>query len=60
MELIIQNVERMNSLFALAISNSLMVNIWQGQIGLWRGSQLEILETVLELNLRLFKSERPK
>jgi hypothetical protein len=55
-----QKIERSNSLFALATSNTLLVNIWTQQLGLFKGSQLAILEIVLELNLKLFRSEQPK
>lgn len=47
-------------MFALATSNTLLVNIWTQQLGLFRGSQLAILEIVLELNLKLFRAETPK
>jgi predicted DNA-binding transcriptional regulator len=55
-----QKTERCNSLFALSTSNTLLVNIWIHQLGLFKGSQMAILEIVLELNLKLFRSERPK
>jgi len=47
-------------LFALAVSHTLLINLWIQQIGLYRGSQLAILEIILELNLKLFGSEKPK
>jgi len=47
-------------LFALAVSHTLLINLWIQQIGLYKGSQLSILEIILELNLRLFGSEEPK
>jgi hypothetical protein len=53
-------VERRNSLFAFAISHTLLINIWIQQIGTFKGAQLEILEVILELNLKLFGVERPK
>jgi hypothetical protein len=37
-----------------------LINLWIQQIGLYKGSQLAILEIILELNLKLFGSERPK
>jgi hypothetical protein len=37
-----------------------LINLWIQQIGLYKGSQLAILEIILELNLRLFGSEQPK
>ena len=47
-------------MFALAVSHTLIINLWIQQIGLYKGSQLAILEIILELNLRLFGSEQPK
>ena len=47
-------------MFALAVSHTLIINLWIQQIGLYKGSQLAILEIILELNLRLFGSEEPK
>jgi hypothetical protein len=44
----------------LAVSHTLLINLWIQQIGLYKGSQLAILEIILELNLKLFGSERPK
>jgi hypothetical protein len=37
-----------------------MINIWTHQVGTWKGAQLEILEIILELNLKLFGTEKPK
>ncbi len=47
-------------MFALAVSHTLLINLWIQQIGLYKGSQLAILEIILELNLKLFGSEKPK
>jgi hypothetical protein len=44
----------------LAVSHTLLINLWIQQIGLYKGSQLAILEIILDLNLKLFGSERPK
>ena len=55
-----QKIERQNSLFAFAISHTLLINIWTHQVGTWKGAQLEILEIILELNLKLFGNEKPK
>ena len=51
-----KKIERRNSLFAFSISHTLLINIWIQQIGTFKGSQLEILEVILELNLKLFGS----
>jgi hypothetical protein len=49
--------EHMSSLFALAISDALMVNMWTNEVGRYRAASLGLLKTVFEVNMRLFKRE---
>ncbi|RMZ83871.1 hypothetical protein DV737_g1488, partial [Chaetothyriales sp. CBS 132003] len=49
-----QDFERKSSLFALATSEVLMVNIWEHQVGLYQGANMGLLKTVFEVNLQLF------
>ncbi|OAP61496.1 protein sey1 [Fonsecaea erecta] len=53
-----QDFERKSSLFALATSEVLMVNIWEHQVGLYQGANLGLLKTVFEVNLQLFLKDR--
>ncbi|CCH61377.1 hypothetical protein TBLA_0E03230 [Henningerozyma blattae CBS 6284] len=49
-----QDFERKAALFALAVSEVLIVNLWENQIGLYQGNNLALLKTVFEVNLSLF------
>ncbi|KAK5101207.1 Dynamin-like GTPase that mediates homotypic ER fusion [Lithohypha guttulata] len=53
-----QDFERKSSLFALATSEVLMVNIWEHQVGLYQGANMGLLKTVFEVNLQLFLRDR--
>lgn len=53
-----QDFERKSSLFALATSEVLMVNIWEHQVGLYQGANMGLLKTVFEVNLQLFQKDR--
>lgn len=53
-----QDFERKSSLFALATSEVLMVNIWEHQVGLYQGANMGLLKTVFEVNLQLFLKDR--
>ena len=49
-----QDFERKSALFSLAISEVLIVNLWENQIGLYQGANMGLLKTVFEVNLQLF------
>ena len=49
--------ERKAALFALALSEVVMVNMWQNDIGRYNASSIPLLKTVFEVNLQLFSSE---
>lgn len=53
-----QDFERKSSLFALATSEVLMINIWEHQVGLYQGANMGLLKTVFEVNLQLFLKDR--
>ncbi|KAK5661043.1 hypothetical protein OQA88_12422 [Cercophora sp. LCS_1] len=53
-----QDFERKSALFALAISEVLIVNIWEHQVGLYQGANMGLLKTVFEVNLQLFLKDR--
>lgn len=53
-----QDFERKAALFALSVSEVLIVNMWENQVGLYQGNNMGLLKTVFEVNLSLFgKSE---
>ncbi|KAG7890931.1 hypothetical protein KL936_002215 [Ogataea polymorpha] len=55
-----KDFERKSALFALSTSEILIVNIWEHQVGLYQGANMELLKTVFEVNLSLFHSNRQK
>jgi len=48
------NLERQTALFALTITELLIVNMWSNQVGLASGMNIETLRAIVEANLRLF------
>lgn len=52
--------ERQSALFALAVSDVLMINLWHHDIGREHGSGKPLLKTVLQENLKLFDSGKRK
>lgn len=50
--------ERKISLFALSMSEVLIVNMWHQDIGRYNASNYSLLKTVYELNLQLFAKSR--
>ncbi|ODV88037.1 hypothetical protein CANARDRAFT_26197 [[Candida] arabinofermentans NRRL YB-2248] len=55
-----KDFERKSALFALATSEVLIINIWEHQVGLYQGANMELLKTVFEVNLSLFHTNRQK
>ncbi|KAJ2854023.1 Dynamin-like GTPase that mediates homotypic ER fusion [Coemansia erecta] len=53
-----QDFERKSALFSLAISEVLIVNMWEHTVGLYNGANMGLLKTVLEVNLQLFGLQR--
>ncbi|QLQ82171.1 hypothetical protein HG537_0G04260 [Torulaspora globosa] len=53
-----QDFERKAALFAIAVSEILIVNMWEQQIGLYQGNNMALLKTVFEVNLSLFGKNR--
>lgn len=51
-----KDFERKACLFALSSSEILMVNVWENQIGLYQGNNMELLKIVFEVNLQLFQN----
>lgn len=49
-----QDFERKAALFAIAVSEVLIINLWEQQIGLYQGNNMGLLKTVFEVNLSLF------
>ncbi|SCU80792.1 LADA_0B09560g1_1 [Lachancea dasiensis] len=49
-----QDFERKAALFAIAVSEILIVNMWEQQVGLYQGNNMALLKTVFEVNLSLF------
>lgn len=53
--------ERKTSLFSLAVSSVLIVNIWYQDIGRYNAANLALLKTVFDIHLQLFESsEKPQ
>jgi len=48
--------ERQTSLYALAVAEVLLINMWEHDIGRYTASNYGILKTVFEVNLQLFDS----
>lgn len=55
-----KDFERKSALFALATSEVLIVNIFEHQVGLYQGANMELLKTVMEVNLSLFYKQHEK
>eukprot|EP00197_Chlamydomonas_leiostraca_P006826 CAMPEP_0202877232 /NCGR_PEP_ID=MMETSP1391-20130828/30312_1 /ASSEMBLY_ACC=CAM_ASM_000867 /TAXON_ID=1034604 /ORGANISM="Chlamydomonas leiostraca, Strain SAG 11-49" /LENGTH=609 /DNA_ID=CAMNT_0049559227 /DNA_START=36 /DNA_END=1862 /DNA_ORIENTATION=- len=51
------NFERQAALFALAVADILLVNIWCHDIGREQGSGKPLLKTIFQVNLKLFAPE---
>ena len=47
-------------MYALSLSNVLIVNIWAKSVGTFEGSQYGILLTLMEMSMKMFKHEAPK
>ena len=52
--------ERQTILYAVALCEILIVNLWEHDIGRYTASNFNILKTVFEVNLQLFKENRNK
>eukprot|EP01128_Nolandella_sp_AFSM9_P003732 TRINITY_DN162_c9_g1_i1.p1 TRINITY_DN162_c9_g1~~TRINITY_DN162_c9_g1_i1.p1 ORF type:complete len:782 (+),score=223.82 TRINITY_DN162_c9_g1_i1:237-2348(+) len=48
--------ERKTSLFSLALSEILIINMWTNDVGRFEGANYSLLKIVFEMNLRLFAS----
>lgn len=48
------NFERKIALFALALSEVLIVNLWAQDVGRYNAANMDLLKTVMELDLQLF------
>lgn len=55
-----QDFERKAALFAISVSEVLIVNLWEQQIGLYQGNNMALLKTVFEVNLSLFGNSHQK
>jgi len=52
--------ENCSTLFALALSDVLIINMWTTDVGRYAGSNYGILKIVFEMNLKLFQQESEK
>jgi protein SEY1 len=50
-----KDFERRSALFSLSISEVLIVNLWEHQVGLYQGANMGLFKTVFEVNLQLFQ-----
>jgi hypothetical protein len=55
-----QDFERKSALFTLAISEVLVINIWENMVGLYQGANMGLLKTVFEVNMQLFLQQQGK
>ncbi|EPX74646.1 GTP binding protein Sey1 [Schizosaccharomyces octosporus yFS286] len=55
-----QDFERKSALFSIATSEVIIVNMWEHQVGLYQGSNMVLLKTVLEVHLQLFHSKKER
>ncbi|ORX55242.1 root hair defective 3 GTP-binding protein [Piromyces finnis] len=55
-----QEFERKSALFTLAISEVLVINIWENMVGLYQGANMGLLKTVFEVNMQLFLQQQGK
>jgi len=55
-----QDFERKSALFTLAISEVLVINIWENMVGLYQGANMGLLKTVFEVNMQLFLKQQGK
>ncbi|KAG5519904.1 hypothetical protein PMAC_000181 [Pneumocystis sp. 'macacae'] len=55
-----QDFERKSALFALAISDVIIINLWEHQIGLYQGANMGLLKIIFEVNLQLFHKNRSR
>ncbi|KAJ1920832.1 Dynamin-like GTPase that mediates homotypic ER fusion [Mycoemilia scoparia] len=55
-----QEFERKSALFSLAITEVLVVNIWENSVGLYNSANMGLLKTVFEVNLELFGRDKVK
>lgn len=53
-----QIFERKTSLFSLALSEVLLINLWTTDVGRFEGANYGLLKTVFDLNLQLFTKQR--
>ncbi|KAJ2850680.1 Dynamin-like GTPase that mediates homotypic ER fusion [Coemansia brasiliensis] len=53
-----QDFERKSALFSLAVSEVLLVNMWETMVGLYNGANMGLLKTVMEVNLQLFGGQQ--
>eukprot|EP00877_Chromochloris_zofingiensis_P002056 jgi/Chrzof1/11851/Cz06g12110.t1 len=51
------NFERQSALFALAVADVLLINIWCHDIGREQGSGKPLMKTIFQVNLKLFAPE---
>eukprot|EP00882_Tetradesmus_deserticola_P007485 GHRQ01007884.1.p1 GENE.GHRQ01007884.1~~GHRQ01007884.1.p1 ORF type:complete len:254 (+),score=99.95 GHRQ01007884.1:204-965(+) len=51
------NFERQSALFALAVADVLMINVWCHDIGREHGSGKPLMKTIFQVNLKLFAPE---
>lgn len=49
--------ERKSALFALALSEVLVINMWESDIGRYNASNIPMLKTVFEVNIQLFLAQ---
>lgn len=53
-----KSFERQSALFALAVSDTLVVNLWVHDLGRYNAANLHLLRTIIEVHLRLFGAGR--
>ncbi len=54
------SVEQSMGLFALAVADLLVLNLWTKEVGRYTASQYGIIRVIMEMNLRLFRQQAAK
>lgn len=55
-----QNFEKTVAMYALSLSNMLIVNVWAKSFGTFEGTQYSILTKIMDMSIKMFKQESIK
>ena len=55
-----EQYNKMSNLFALAVSDVLMINLWTHEVNRVSGSCTLLIKTILQVNFKLFSEQKTK